>query len=205
MSNKRQIEIDTDLENSNIASGWGEQLRETRIRRGFSIEDVSNSLHLEYKLIEAIEAEDTNRLPGSSFVKGYLRNYARFLDMDHEPLVNAYAKMCGNDEPALTQVVKIKEASSKDAAPRSATWLVVIVLFVSLGIWWWSEIKPSATVVGVESNSVVETEQIVTPEPEIVVIPESELVDVVMEEEAPIVIEEKLYRSSHHNQLSNSS
>ncbi len=182
MSNQQQKELDKDLENSNVAGGWGEQLRETRIRRGLSVEDVSNSLHLEYKLIVAIEAEDLNSLPGSSFVKGYLRNYARLLDMDHQPLINAYAKICGNDDPVLTQVAKFKEASSKDAAPRSATWLVVIVLVVSLGIWWWSEIKPSSTAVEVDSNSVTDSVQTITPEPEVVVTSEPEVFDIVEQE-----------------------
>lgn len=142
MSRRQQVEIDAQQPESperEAAPPWGERLRETRIRRGLSIDEVSNRLLLEVSLIEAIEAEECERLPGSSFVKGYLRNYAKLLELDPEPLVAAYRQVCGNEEPALTQVTKIKDISSRDAAPRYARWIVIVVLAVSFAVWWWSE------------------------------------------------------------------
>lgn len=142
MSRRQQIEIDAQQPESSereVAPPWGERLRETRIRRGLSIDEVSNRLLLEVSLIGAIEAEECERLPGSSFVKGYLRNYAKLLELDPEPVVAAYRQVCGNEEPALTQVTRIKDISSRDAAPRYARWIVVVVLVVSFAAWWWSE------------------------------------------------------------------
>ena len=138
MSRQSQIEADsqTEARERDATPAWGERLRETRIRRGMSVEEVASALLLETALIEAIEAEQCDRLPGSSFVKGYIRNYAKFLEVDAEPLIEAYSRVCGNDEPELIRVVKIKEVTSKDAAPRYATWIVVTILVVSFGIWW---------------------------------------------------------------------
>ena len=166
MSIQQQIEIETETESANPenSSGWGVVLRETRIRRGLSIDNVSTALHFEIKLIDAIEAEDQERLPGPSFVKGYLRNYAKFLDIDSEPVVRAYSQVCGNDASNIKQVVKIKEVSSKDAAPRYATWLVVIILFVSVGIWWRSELLSPSIQSSVGSKPVVEQAFLVAPE-----------------------------------------
>lgn len=146
MSRRQQVESDAQQSESTereVAPPWGEWLHETRIRRGLSIDEVSNALLLEAPLIEAIEAEDCERLPGSSFVKGYLRNYAKLLELDPEPLVAAYRQVCGNEEPALTQVTKIKDISSRDAAPRYTRWIVIVVLAVSFAVWWWSEMLTS--------------------------------------------------------------
>jgi cytoskeleton protein RodZ len=138
MSRQPQIEIDsqTEAKKRDTTLAWGERLRETRIRRGMSVEEVASALLLEASLIEAIEAEQCDQLPGSSFVKGYMRNYAKLLEVDAEPLIEAYSRVCGNDEPELTQVARIKEVTSKDAAPRYTTWIVGTILVVSFGIWW---------------------------------------------------------------------
>lgn len=146
MSRQQQIDIDTPAgsEQAPVTPAWGERLKETRIRRGLTVAEVADALHLELPLVEAMEAEDCERLPGSSFVKGYLRNYAKLLEADAEPVLAAYSQVCGNDEPALTQVTRIKEVSSRDGTARYITWSLVLVVLISLGLWWWSEVlKPA--------------------------------------------------------------
>ncbi|ALP53619.1 hypothetical protein Tel_11015 [Candidatus Tenderia electrophaga] len=186
MSKHQQIEIDaqqSDASQSEARPPWGEQLRETRVRRGMSIEEVSSVLHLELSLLEAIETENCDRLPGSSYVKGYLRNYAKLLEVDSEPLIEAYRKVCGNQEPPLTQVTKIKDVSSGDAAPRYAAWIVVIVLVVSFGVWWWSEVSAPMEVestasdtpsFGPQIDASPQPETAFTPPPPGAAVPESE-------------------------------
>ena len=189
MSKRQQIEIDTGIDEHPAGAGWGIPLRETRIRRGMAIEDVSNSLHLEIKLIENIEAEALEKLPPASFVRGYLRNYAKLLDMEHEALVKAYAEVCGDNEPALTQVARYKESSSKDTAPRYATWLVVAVLVISFGGWWWSTLMTSATQDDEVSIPVVETELVSSEEPPNEILTEPALDEIA--EEVSIKVDEK--------------
>lgn len=122
---------------------WGQRLREERIRRGMSVAEVAATLHLETGHIEAIEAEACERLPNPSFVKGYLRNYAKLLEVDADPLVEAYSQVCGSDEPALKQVARIEEVSAGAGAPRHIGWLVVLGLLLSALFWWWSYMAPS--------------------------------------------------------------
>lgn len=189
MSKRQQIEINAESEVQQAGVGWGAPLREARIHRGLSVEDVSNSLHLEIKLIKNIEAEVIDQLPPPSFVKGYLRNYARLLDMEPEALLTAFAEVCGDGEPTLTQVIKYREASSKDAGPRYATWLVVIVLVLSLGAWWWSKLMTSATEDDEVSTISSEPEAVANDVLPIEFMAEPELSKEVVEE-APIAIEE---------------
>ena len=192
MSKRQQIEIDTETESRHEQAGWGVPLRETRIRRGMSIEDVSNSLNLEIKLIENIEAEAVEKLPPVSFVKGYLRNYAKLLDMEHDALVAAFNKVCGDNEPALTQVIRYKQASSKDAGPRYATWLVVAVLVISLGAWWFSTLMTSATEDDEVSIPAIETELVASEELPSEIIAEPEMDELsISDEEVLMTVEEE--------------
>lgn len=134
---------ETVLENSTsgvilLDYAWGSRLREARVAQGLTLDDVINELHLELSMLKALEQEDVTRLPGASFVKGYLRNYARFLELPSDDIVAAYAAVA-DDSPCLQKVLGVKQLSSQDKIPRIATWVVVAVLALSI-IWWWSSI-----------------------------------------------------------------
>lgn len=65
----------------------GRALAEARTRRNQSIAEIARQLKLSSTQIEALEAEDYARLPGPVFVRGFVRNYARLMDLDGEALV----------------------------------------------------------------------------------------------------------------------
>lgn len=62
-------------------------LSNERVKRGISIQDVVDQTKLSKRQIEAIEADDYDKLPGPTFARGFVRNYARFLDLDPTPLI----------------------------------------------------------------------------------------------------------------------
>jgi len=68
-------------------SGPGARLAAAREARGFSVGDVSTRLKFSPRQIEALEAEDYLALPGTTFIRGMVRSYARFLGLDAEALL----------------------------------------------------------------------------------------------------------------------
>lgn len=74
------------------ASRPGSILRAEREALGVTVREVSETLNLSMAMIEAIEADDLERLPGPVFARGYVRAYARLLELDPEPLVSCYPK-----------------------------------------------------------------------------------------------------------------
>jgi len=158
MSKKSQTELPAEEEDQNVEKRWGVLLREARIKRGISVDDVCSTLHFENKLIDAIEAEQLEQLPTASFVRGYLRSYSRLLEIDAEPIVQAYSRVCGEDDSVITQVVRVKEVSSKDAGPRYATWLVIVIVVISLVVWWRAEVLLPSAVDNDAAETVTATE-----------------------------------------------
>lgn len=65
----------------------GRMLVEARERLGLSIPDVARQLRLSTRQIEALEADDYASLPSKTFLRGFIRNYARLLQLDPEPLL----------------------------------------------------------------------------------------------------------------------
>lgn len=87
----------------------GERLREERLRRGFSIEQIAESTKINPSLLEAIEADDLERLPGTFFTRSFVRQYAAALGLDAAEL-----------EPELDRVAAVEQQVQEpgDEPPR---------------------------------------------------------------------------------------
>jgi cytoskeleton protein RodZ len=65
----------------------GKVLAEAREQLGLSVAEVARQLRLSPRQIEALETDDYASLPGKTFLRGFLRNYAKVLQLDPEPLL----------------------------------------------------------------------------------------------------------------------
>ena len=65
-------------------------MRQTRIGLGKTLEDVHSSLRIRRVYIKAIESGNYSALPGPPFGIGYLKSYARYLDLDCAEIVRRY-------------------------------------------------------------------------------------------------------------------
>ena len=66
----------------------GRTLAEARAARNLTLAEVAQQLKLSATQVEALEADAYDRLPGPVFVRGFVRNYARLLELDAEVLVS---------------------------------------------------------------------------------------------------------------------
>ncbi len=69
--------------------GAGAMLRAAREGAGLSVDAVAQQLKLAPRQVKAIEDEDFSRLPGRTFVRGFVRNYARLLRLDTARVLEA--------------------------------------------------------------------------------------------------------------------
>ena len=67
--------------------GFGEKLKRAREALGMTPTDVAAKLKLGARQVEALEAEDFAHLPGDVFTRGFVRNYARLVEVDSEQLI----------------------------------------------------------------------------------------------------------------------
>jgi cytoskeleton protein RodZ len=114
-------------------SGVGSVLSTERQRRGLSVADVARQLKLAVRQIEALEADDYERLPRITFVRGFIRNYAKLLQIDAEPLLKPTEHLLHTAQipEAEPGVAEIPTASGKKNTWRS---YAVFVLFAALGV-----------------------------------------------------------------------
>jgi cytoskeleton protein RodZ len=65
----------------------GSQLRAAREQRGIQLKELANTLKLGARQVEALENGDWQALPGHTFIRGFVRNYARLVQIDPAPLM----------------------------------------------------------------------------------------------------------------------
>lgn len=112
----------------------GEQLRLAREAAHLSLDDVARVLKLGARQIEALEGGDWGRLPGHTFVRGFVRNYARHLNLDSAPLMVQLDQVIARPEDVLA-VPEPTEAAIPFVADGSARdRRVVLAGFLALCI-----------------------------------------------------------------------
>lgn len=76
----------------------GAALAAARAAQNLSVADVARQLKLSVAQVTALEAGEFERLPGPVFVRGFVRNYARLLKLDPEPILDAIAPSSSGQE-----------------------------------------------------------------------------------------------------------
>jgi len=122
----------------------GRRLRAARQRYGLDVERVAAELRLKPAAITAIEHDDYQALPGPVFTAGYMRNYARLLNMDPEPLLAAY-RAVAPAEPRPAVPPRARSNGQGMAVVRTAA-LVLLVALAALAVIWWQTQTPVAEV-----------------------------------------------------------
>lgn len=105
----------------------GAQLKKARENANRSLEDVAHEMHMKVWQLDELENDNYDKLAGSVFVQGYIRTYARLLDIDSAPLLEAFASQ-KVDEPRWEMHPPIEEA------PGKSIWLAVFTALVSAGL-----------------------------------------------------------------------
>lgn len=128
----------TDDNDKSISDRPGAQLAAVRIAKGYAIEDIASRLNLRVRVIELLEADDYANMPNSVFVKGYLRAYAKLVDLNADALLETFNRNFlveqPTEKPALWQ--SRRDTGRGERAIRWVTTIFGLVVLVSVVIWW---------------------------------------------------------------------
>jgi cytoskeleton protein RodZ len=112
-------------------SSIGKQLRAARERMGLGVSQAAEQLHVDEKVIDALETGTFKALGAPVYVRGHLRHYAELVG---EPSASGRYESLNQAQPDLTAVPQMPQRT----VPRP-TWPVVvfaIVLVLAVIAWW---------------------------------------------------------------------
>jgi cytoskeleton protein RodZ len=128
------------------ATGVGARLRQAREEQGLAIDDVALQLKFAPRQIEFLEQERFDRLPGPTIARGMVRNYARLLKLDPEPLIQRMAPQAEPPpDPGLIAERFRQQMPFSDSGRRStliyAGFSVALLVLVGVLAYEWQQQK----------------------------------------------------------------
>ena len=122
-----------------IAVTPGGTLAQARDAMGVTQRDVADSLNLSVDIIDAIERSDNARLPAPVFTRGYVRAYARLLNLDPEPLVLEFDEQHGTVVPAPEESTSTKNSPAQTSLVVGVGVVVLISVLILIVVAMYRE------------------------------------------------------------------
>jgi len=130
---------------------FGEKLKLEREKHKITLEQISNSTKIGTRMLQALEEDRFNQLPGGIFNKGFVRAYARFVGLDEDQTVADYLEASGDAPPVSTEIAPQEDGArenaenlrrleaSDDYPARHLPWglfaAVLLVIALALSLW----------------------------------------------------------------------
>ncbi|MDU8923689.1 RodZ family helix-turn-helix domain-containing protein [Pasteurellaceae bacterium LIM206] len=128
----------------------GEIFRQSREKQNLSLEDVAKKLNIRAFIIQAIENNEfEHKSIPTTFIKGYVRNYAKLLKLHDDTWASTIANLnqTQKDQIITNELTKHRIASHASHS-RWVTYLTAIVLLFVVGmtaLWWWENFQLSSS------------------------------------------------------------
>lgn len=114
------------MEEFDDAQNVGELLRNTRLKKGKTLGDVSKDLCIRKVYLEAIENLDTKNLPQMPYGLGFVRSYSEYLGLNSTRIVQAYRQAAYADEG--------KEITNEENAASAPEYNGPSLLHICIGL-----------------------------------------------------------------------
>jgi cytoskeleton protein RodZ len=138
---------------------FGEKLKKEREKRKITLEQISVSTKIGTRLLQALEEDKFNQLPGGIFNKGFVRAYSRFVGLDEDQTVADYLQASGDAPPVSTEIASHEDATrenagnvgqlqaSSDGPSRKIPWgpLAATLFVIAIALYLWSHYRHEHT------------------------------------------------------------
>ncbi|MBF8249567.1 MAG: Helix-turn-helix protein [Candidatus Levybacteria bacterium] len=152
----------------NFMTRVGEKLNEERIRKGYSLEEVSKATKIRVSFLSAIEKGEYKKLPSGTYVHGFVRNYASFLGLPEREILAIFKREYAEEKfikvlpKGLTRDDDFPLNKFKITQALKILPLIFIVLLIYLIFQYRSAIfNPSLSVFSPKENSTISSQAVV--------------------------------------------
>ncbi len=136
MVKQKQGESSTEMQ----AQGPGYRLRVARESQNITLEEASKQSRLSTQRLSEIESDDYRSMGATTFARGYLRSYARFLNLPENEILQEFDErnLASNIQSTKPKLIHERIIHGSDHSIRGITYVVVAALAVGVAFWWHS-------------------------------------------------------------------
>ncbi len=134
------------------ANATGALLRATREAQGLAVSDIANRLRMGTKQVAALESGDFSALPTGTFLRGFVRNYAKTLNLAPDEVLAKLESDHASARPLKAtpvvvpaqQNIKVPVPGGELATPKARVAIAGLVVCLLFGaVWyWWEYVRP---------------------------------------------------------------
>lgn len=125
----------------------GVLLKKARENKGASVEDIAAQLHLRPTIIKEIEADNLLEIGAVTYVRGYVKNYARAVQADPFEVQTCLDKQLLNDaQPSMQSFSRKTTHQARDGRLMALTYVIVFILLALMVLWWFQKSSMETTV-----------------------------------------------------------
>ena len=139
-------------ETSAASASVGELLRVAREKAGLSPGDIASRLRMGFKQVRALEDSDFAALPKGTFLRGFVRNFAKEVGVAPDHAVRLLEETC-RDAVAISastvvmpsqQNIRLAHPGGEAATPRARVLIAfaICILLVAIFWYWWEYVRP---------------------------------------------------------------
>jgi cytoskeletal protein RodZ len=119
----------------------GKYLSSARELKGFDLHDAAQQTRISIQYLKALESEDFAKLPGEVFVRGFLKNYAKFLGLPEQDVLQKYGELrhaaaagaaAVSPQPAAAEQAPAPQTREKPSKVSLEPWLWGTAIFISV-------------------------------------------------------------------------
>jgi cytoskeletal protein RodZ len=121
---------------------FGEKLKLEREKRKITLDQISASTKISNRMLQALEEDKFNQLPGGIFNKGFVRAYSRAVGLDEDQTVSEYLQASGDaplvrpelprdPDPDSDDQIEDPDAGDSNSRPLPWGWLAAALLVPS--------------------------------------------------------------------------
>lgn len=133
-------------ESAEVKRSFGEQLKQAREALNLSLEDVAKEIRLRPSILQQLENNEfVQKNVPSTFVRGYVRSYAKFLRLPDSAWADvAFGESQKNDLGKNARATRsVNQYSGHNRWVGTLTVLVLLVVAGMTGLWWWQNYQQS--------------------------------------------------------------
>ncbi|WP_342534097.1 helix-turn-helix domain-containing protein [Lysinibacillus sp. FSL K6-0057] len=149
-----------------LVAELGTRLKEARLSKGYSLDDLQEITKIQKRYLVGIEEGNYSIMPGSFYVRAFIKQYAEAVGLDAEEILETYKKelpSTPNDQvsqsmtnsPSRRKVTKGPSNKMMEAMPKIIVALFIVVIIVAIWVLWQSKNSPGTSE---ENNSTPEME-----------------------------------------------
>jgi cytoskeleton protein RodZ len=164
--NKVGLDVATETVSVESVKSVGQTLRQARERQGLSVDDVVAKIKLASRQIVAMEADDYKSLPETAFVRGFVRSYAKLLQLEAQPLLDA---LPGAERvQVVTERLSVETPYPERSVRQQNLNLLIAAFLLALviaGFALWQTSSPKPAVVAPVAENTPDAAMVATPLP----------------------------------------